>query len=176
VGGDRTVASLTAGASTTVSSDAWTATPGAHAVEVVVDPDGAIAEIDEGNNSATSSFTVQTKADLNPRALSLSSVRAKGGDLVTFTVQVANLGEARASNVGVRFVVDGVQVGAERTIAQIAGAGSATVSSDAWSASHADGLHTVQVLVDPANTVAESNEANNAAAATFRVKGGRLSG
>jgi subtilase family serine protease len=32
----------------------------------------------------------------------------------------------------------------------------------------------VQVLVDPANTVAESNEGNNTAAATFRVKGGRV--
>ena len=105
----------------------------------------------------------------------VTSARAKGGDLVTFTVQVANLGEAAASNVGVRFVVDGTQVGAARTIAQLAGGASASVSSDAWSAAHADGQHTVQVLVDPANTVAESNEANNAAAATFRVKGGRLS-
>jgi uncharacterized repeat protein (TIGR01451 family) len=104
----------------------------------------------------------------------LSSVRAKGGDLVTFTVQVANVGEAAASSVGVRFVVDGAQVGTERTIAQLAGGASAAVSSDAWSASHRDGQHTVQVVVDPANKVVESNEANNTAAATFRVKGGRV--
>ncbi len=106
--------------------------------------------------------------------MSLSSARAKGGDLVTFTVQVANLGEAAAPNVGVRFVVDGDQVGVARTIAQLAGGASASVSSDTWSAAHRDGAHTVQVLVDPANTVVESNEANNNAAATFRVKGGRV--
>jgi subtilase family serine protease len=47
VGGELTVASLAAGASTAVSSDAWTATPGAHTVEAVVDPDNAIAEIDD---------------------------------------------------------------------------------------------------------------------------------
>jgi hypothetical protein len=175
VGAEQRVASLAAGASATVTSDAWTATAGTHTVEAVVDPDGAIAEIDETNNSASTGFAAQTKADLSPKGLSLSSVKAKSGDLITFTVQVANLGEAQAGNVGVRFLVDGVQLGAQRTIAQLAGAASATVASDAWSASHADGLHTVQVLVDPANTVAESNEANNAAAATFRVKGGRLS-
>jgi len=151
----------------------WTATAGAHTVEVVVDPGNAIAEIDEANNSSSSSFAAQTKADLNLRALSLSAVRAKGGDLLTFTVQVANLGQAGAADVAVRFVVDGAQVGAQRTIAQLAGGASAAVASDAWSASHRDGQHTVQVLVDPANAVPESNEANNAAAGTFRVKGGR---
>jgi hypothetical protein len=33
----------------------------------------------------------------------------------------------------------------------------------------------VQVLVDPANAVPESNVANNSAAVDFRIKGGRLS-
>jgi uncharacterized repeat protein (TIGR01451 family) len=173
-GADQTIASLAASAGTTVSSDVWTATAGTHTIEAVVDPDNAIVEIDETNNSVSNSVDVQRRADLTPRAVSLSSAKAKGGDLVTFTVQVANLGEAAAANVRVRFVVDGVQVGAERTIAQLAGGASAAVSSDTWSASHRDGQHTVQVLVDPANSVVESNEANNTAAATFGVKGGRV--
>jgi subtilase family serine protease len=173
-GADRTIASLAAGAGTTVSSDVWTAAAGTHTVEAVVDPDNAIVEIDETNNSVSNTVAAQRRADLTPGAVSLSSVRAKGGDLVTFTVQVANVGEAAASSVGVRFVVDGAQVGTERTIAQLAGGASAAVSSDAWSASHRDGQHTVQVVVDPANKVVESNEANNTAAATFRVKGGRV--
>jgi hypothetical protein len=173
-GADRTIASLTAGAGTTVSSDVWTATAGTHTIEAVVDPDNAIVEIDETNNSVSNSFAAQTRADLTPRAVSLSSAKAKGGDLVTFTVQVANLGEAAAANVGVRFVVHGAQVGAVWTIAQLAGGASAAVSSDTWSAAHRDGQHTIQVLVDPANTVVESNEANNTAVATFRVKGGRV--
>jgi subtilase family serine protease len=33
----------------------------------------------------------------------------------------------------------------------------------------------VQVVVDPANSIAESNETNNAATSIFRIKGGRLS-
>jgi hypothetical protein len=45
-GGDRTLASLAAGGSTTVSSDVWTAAAGTHTVEAEVDPDNAIVEID----------------------------------------------------------------------------------------------------------------------------------
>jgi subtilase family serine protease len=56
----------------------------------------------------------------------------------------------------------------------LSSASAGTVSSDTLSAARRDGQHTVQVLVDPANTVVESNEANNAAAATFRVKGGQV--
>jgi subtilase family serine protease len=102
-------------------------------------------------------------------------VRAKSGDAVTFTANVANLGQASAGPVVVCFLVDGAQLGAERSVAQLAGGASVAVASDVWSASHADGQHTVKVLVDPANTVSESNEANNAATLTFRVKGGRIS-
>jgi hypothetical protein len=174
VGGDQTIASLAAGTSTTISSNAWTAIAGTHTVEAVVDPGNAVVEIDESNNSASGSVVVQTKADLTPTTLTLAAVRAKGGDAVTFTARVANLGEASAASVVVRFVVDGVQLGADRTIAQLAGGSSASVSSSVWSASHADGQHTAKVLVDPANTVSESNEANNSSTLTFRVKGGRV--
>jgi CARDB protein len=174
-GGDRTISSLAAGASATVASDAWTATPGAHTVMAVVDPGDAIAEIDETNNSASGSLSVQTRADLAPTALRLTATKAKGGDALTFSASVANLGEAAAGNVAVRFLIDGVQLGADRTVSQLAGGSTAVVSSDAWSASHRDGQHTAQVFVDPSNTVAESNEANNAATLTFRIKGGRLS-
>jgi len=117
---------------------------------------------------------VQTKADLTPRTLTLTAVKAKGGDLVTFTANVANLGQASARNVAVRFLIDGAQLGAEKTVAQLAGGSNASVSSDAWSASHADGTHTAKVVVDPANAVPESNDANNASTLTFRVKGGRV--
>ena len=174
IGSDRTAASLAAGGSATVSSDAWTATTGTHIVQVVVDPANAIDEIDEGNNSASATFAVQTKAGLTPATLSLSVTKGKSGDAVTVSAKVANLGEASASTVVVRFLLDGVQLGAERTIAKLAGGASVVVSSDVWSAARQDGQHTVQVL-DPANSVTESNEANNTAALTFRVKGGRVS-
>jgi uncharacterized repeat protein (TIGR01451 family) len=176
LGGDKIVAGLAASAAATVSSDAWTATAGTHTVEVIVDPANAIGEISEGNNSASTDISAQRRADLALAAPTLSAVKAKGGDVVTFTAAVTNLGEATAGDVVVRFLLDGVQVGTEKRIAQLAGGAGASVSSDTWSASRADGQHTVKVVVDPANSVAESNEVNNAATSTFRVKGGRIAG
>jgi hypothetical protein len=112
--------------------------------------------------------------DLTPTALSLSAVKVKGADNVTFSVKIANLGQALAANVVVRFLVDDAQVGADKTVAQLAGGSSTVVSSDVWSARRKDGKHTARVLVDPANTVAESNDGNNAASLPFRVKDGRV--
>jgi hypothetical protein len=174
VGADKTV-SLANGTAATVSSGAWTATAGTHTVTAVVDPDNAIAEIDEGNNSVSGGFSVQTKPDLAPSALALTVKTVKTGDQVTLGVKASNLGQATASNVVVRFLVDGVQSGADKTIASLTGGASATVSSDVWNAAKKDGTHTVQAVVDPANTIAESNEANNKTTAlTFKVKGGHI--
>src|SRR5581483_9410195 len=61
------------------------------------------------------------KADLVPTPLAISATKAKGGDKVTFSGNVANGGETSAPNVAVRFLVDGVAVGADRTIAEVAG-------------------------------------------------------
>jgi hypothetical protein len=113
-------------------------------------------------------------ADLAPTSLSLSPTKVKGGDSVTFQAEVANLGGTPAANVAVRFLLDGAQLGTERTIASLAGGASVAVSSEAWTAKHEDGSHRVTVLVDPANAVAESNEANNTRDATFLVEGNKI--
>jgi serine protease AprX len=112
--------------------------------------------------------------DLSPSPLSVSTQRLQGGDELMFSTTVANTGPAGASGVVVRFLVDGVQVGAERTVAELASGASAAVSSDPWSAKHQAGTHTVEVVVDPANAIAETDEANNTASATFEVKGNKL--
>jgi hypothetical protein len=54
---EQTIAQLGAGASTTVSAQ-WSSTPGNHNVQVVLDPDDAISELDETNNSAGATFVV----------------------------------------------------------------------------------------------------------------------
>ena len=116
----------------------------------------------------------QTKADLAPGAITLVTARAKSGEPLTLKVPVSNLGQASASGIVVRFLVDGVAFGADKTLAQLAGGSSSTVSSDTGTTPKKDGTHTAQVIVDPANTVAESNEANNTASLTFRAKGGKV--
>jgi Alpha/beta hydrolase domain/CARDB len=56
--GEQTIAQLAAGSSTTVSAQ-WSATPGMHSVEVRLDPDDAIAELNEANNTAAQAFEVR---------------------------------------------------------------------------------------------------------------------
>ena len=113
------------------------------------------------------------KPDLAAGTISLSTVRANGADQVTFRAAVANPALGAATGAVVRFLVDGAQVGPDRTIDLAAGA-STTVSSAAWPAKGRDGQHTVQVVLDPAGAIAELDETNNAAARSFRVEGNKV--
>ena len=112
--------------------------------------------------------------DLAAGPLSLSKNRVNGGDQVTFSALASNVGSADAASVVVRFLVDGVPLGADRTIASLAPNASVEVSSPAWSAKHQTGQHTVQVLLDPRNSIKELSESNNSTSATFRVEGNKL--
>ena len=104
--------------------------------------------------------------------IGLFAERTNGGELVTFLANVHNNGTADAKNVKVRFLLDGVQLGVDQTINQIAadGVGSASVQ---WPTKGAKGDHTIQVTVDPGNAIAESNESNNSASKVFTVKGNK---
>jgi hypothetical protein len=119
--------------------------------------------------------TTLPQPDLTATAPTASATRAKNGDALTFATTVSNPGEAGTADFTVRFLVDGVQLGAEKAVAPLANGASVTVTSDSWSAYKRDGQHTVQVVVDRANSIVESNETNNAATSVFRIKGGRLS-
>jgi CARDB len=118
--------------------------------------------------------TTLPQPDLVASSPRLSTVRAKGGDAVTFSVDVSNVGEAYAAPSAARFLVDGMQLGSDKSAAELVKGSSVAVSSDVWSAAKRDGVHTLTVVVDSANAVTESNETNNTATLTFRVKGGRI--
>src|SRR5205823_5575309 len=71
-----------------------------------------------------------------------------------------------AEDVVVRFLVDGTQVGEDRTLATLgAGATTSVTSSEGWVATA--GSHTVTVRVDPDGVLAETNESNNSGLAPF---------
>ena len=84
------------------------------------------------------------------------------------TATVANLGTATARNVLVRFLDGGTVIGTP-TLVELPGGGSAEVSYT-WDTRHLRGPHTITVVVDPANAVAESNEANNQVVQTINVR------
>jgi hypothetical protein len=98
--------------------------------------------------------------------------KVTGGDRVTFVATVHNTGTAAASNVKVRFLVDGAEIKTV-TIPQIA-AGAFSRASAAWDAKGRTGDHTVTVTADPANAIAEVAEDNNSASKTFTVKGNKV--
>jgi len=107
-------------------------------------------------------------------AIRISPEKISGGDQVGFSVTVTNGGTGDANGIAVRFVVDGATLGADRTIGALAAGASVTVTSETWSAKHRMGLHTVEVRIDPANAIAESNETNNTSAQGFTVQGNKL--
>jgi hypothetical protein len=112
--------------------------------------------------------------DLAPGVLTLSKQRVHGGDQVTFSAVAANLGNADAAGVVVRFLLDGVQLGADQTIASLAANAIVNVSSAVWNAKHEQGSHSVQVVLDPADAIAELSESNNSASASFLVEGNKI--
>jgi CARDB len=113
------------------------------------------------------------QADLAPTGLNLTAVKST----ITFSAKATNLGQAWAGDFAVRFLVDGVPLGSDAPVASLsAGATTDAIRSSGWDAAKKDGTHTVTVVVDATNTVGESNEANNTASLTFKVKGARLVG
>ncbi len=141
---------------------------------------GAAATVDEMPNglSYDGSFAVSdcpiARPDLSIAGTDIALVQqdAKSGKLVTILVTVHNVGDADAASVPVRFAVDGVQI-AQPTIPAIA-AGSLAHASTQWSTKGEKGDHTITVTADPANAIAESNEANNAASKTVTIKSGTV--
>jgi len=73
----------------------------------------------------------------------------------------------------VRFLVDGTPLGADQVIGDLAGGASRTLTAQ-WAGTAQNGPHTVEVRVDPANRIAELNEANNTRTKTFAIQGGKI--
>ncbi len=112
-------------------------------------------------------------ADLTVAGITFSNSKAPEGTKVTITARVANIGYRGATNVKVRFAVDGATQGADQTIASLPAGASANVSID-WSSQGKPGTHTARVTVDPQNAIRESDETNNAGTATFFIKGNKV--
>jgi acetyl esterase/lipase len=110
------------------------------------------------------------RPDLTLRGLKKSVRVVQVGDPVTFSIKVTNLGQANAKNFTVRFLIDGVQIGSERTIAKLLGGKGTVVSSDAWTPEQ-PGSTTLSVVVDVQNAIHEWDENNNALEKTYSVRG-----
>lgn len=104
--------------------------------------------------------------------ITLSSAKVNGGDEVTITAAVRNIGTQGASNVAVRFEDNGVLIG-DSTIAVVPAGGSGQAQAT-WSTKHLKGDRTITVTADPANAIAEIVETNNSASETVEVRGNQV--
>lgn len=111
--------------------------------------------------------------EIDAEDISLSTERVQGGDQVTITASVDNLGDGAAADVVVRFEGNATQIGSDQIIASIPAGGSGEASV-VWDTKHLQGEHTITVTVDPDDLIEELDEANNAASVTVTVRGNKV--
>ncbi|MEM2870356.1 MAG: CARDB domain-containing protein [Thermoplasmata archaeon] len=146
---------------------------GENELEVVLDPGDEVLETDETNNAASLRFYGR-QPDLSPGAMALRPVggppspsnRSVVPGLVEIAVQIMNTGPycSDARSVEVSFSVDGQPL---ETVTVSVPAGGRTEASVIWSAKR--GTHTLKVVIDRANRVAELSEDNNELELTVSV-------
>jgi uncharacterized repeat protein (TIGR01451 family) len=150
-------------------------------IQVVVDPAGLIAEVNEEDNQTEATLTVGPPADdptVTPNLVMTSSsvvftpTQPIPGDLVTMTINVRNDGAVDANNVVVRVMditdSEPVQVGDDVTIATIA-AGETMSATMVYDTTDKQGNRSLTVSADPDNSITESNENDNTATVTIPV-------
>lgn len=89
------------------------------------------------------------------------------------TATVANIGEAEASNIVVRFMDGSTVLGDSTPLASLAVGASANISFT-WNTRGVHGEHIVIAIADPLNTLAELDEGNNQAQRTITIKGNKV--
>ncbi|MCI0584380.1 MAG: hypothetical protein L0227_16080, partial [Chloroflexi bacterium] len=163
-----TIASLAPGEAATAAV-VWQRVPTAadRLIFAVVDPDDAIEEFREDDNSAFETLVVLGLPDpaVSPASLDLEPPLPEPGQPATLTVTVSNLGQQGVENLVVRAFdghpdLGGLPLG-DQVIGSLAGDGAA-ITSFTWSPAGGE-RRPVVVLLDPDGAVEEASEANNRA-------------
>ncbi len=150
-------------------SRSWTVIPGNHTVRAVVDATGVVSESNESNNALEVSLPYVEYPDLVVTRVSWSPANFSEGELVTFTVEVKNLGGAVAyAPKYVGFYIDGKFIGSAYNTTVLTHNQTFTVKKT-WTATQ--GSHVLSVVADYIDGIPESNETNNAINITLPVVG-----
>jgi len=166
----QTILSLVPGEQTTVTFQ-WGAVPvhGDIPLTVVIDPQNQIAEFTREDNQAVKLLYVLSLPDLALSDADISFIPSFPSPRVNFTVTAAihNLGDQGVGSFSVQILYDG-QLVAENTSVSIYGTGLTTqtfiIQSDQ------EGTHTITIVLDPENAVAELSKANNTATKSLQIQ------
>lgn len=143
---------------------------GARYLKATADSTQKVSESDETNNSLSTAITVTPRVDfaISDADLSYSPENPGLSETITFEARVSNAGGTAATGI-VRFILDpesDATVLDEQTVTLAAGESKRITTSSLLEL----GEHTVQVLLDPDNLLAEGIEDNNDASLTLTMK------
>ncbi|MCB0104260.1 MAG: S8 family serine peptidase, partial [Caldilineaceae bacterium] len=178
IGEQQTIAAIPAGGSGIAEVTYDTSDKaGDRKINIVVDPHNFVAESKESDNRSEETLTVALPPTPNlvvqAGNIGFSPVTPVDGDEVIVYATIVNNGDADADDVQVQFVdvTDGgaLTIGERQTINSIAAGGSSTVQVSYATAGHA-GERTLQVVVDPSNLIAETDETDNLVKKTLRIE------
>lgn len=144
--------------------------PGNYYIGVIADNTNTLKEANENNNTLAVPIVIDgTDKDAVVDSVSISSTVLKQGDPVQLTANVSNLGTAPLRDVKVSFYRSGDAVITTEdallistTLPLVSGGSSETVTLD-YSFSNGAGDNYIGAVIDPDNTIVETNEANNSA-------------
>ncbi|MDW8029679.1 MAG: CARDB domain-containing protein, partial [Armatimonadota bacterium] len=154
--GEETV-SLAGGAEAEVSLP-WRIIAGNYQIRAIADPANAVLESNEANNEATLPINLPSP-DLTVTSLTISpSSNLVDGQEVQVQVVIANQGSGTSRPIALKFLVDEGNYG-EQTISE--GLGTNRSQTITFRHSVSAGQRQISIVVDPANTVPETNETNN---------------
>lgn len=171
---DKDVASLSAGGSQTLSIS-FTAPSvigeKTYTITATADPDGQIAESNEGNNSRSASFKVSNPLpDLTVTQMQADKNEYEEGETGTVTVTIKNQGSQNVSNANLKlalgkFFFETKQIG-------FLTLGGTTQIVFRFTAPKTLERRTITTaaIVDPTNEIEESNEYNNSLAGTLAIR------
>ena len=166
------VSSLPVGATTNVSF-AYTAaqysTDKTITVTAIADSSGAVEESNECNNNRSASFKVLALCDLTITSLSSDKTQYEAGETVTVSATMKNIGHAPSTATSVRLTVPDIGTYSKNISALSVDASQTVTYTFTAPTSLTPKLITVTALVDPDNTVKESNENNNSRTASITI-------
>lgn len=133
---------------------------GTHAFYLVVDRAGAVPELHENDNICATSLEVVSGPDLFVSSLVLDPQHPVEGDSATLAFTIRNGGMIPADSFTVLLNLDGETIREWRF--DSAGRSSQTLThSWEWQRGSSQGSHTIELVVDAYDEVAETNEGNN---------------
>lgn len=163
--------------SETIVSFVWSdiQPPGNQIIYVQIDPDNLIVELSEDDNNSFNILKILDLPDLTVSTASINfdPVMPKEGDLVSIKVTVGNLGEQYVPTTQV-YAYEGETMLGSGEASFIEGGDPYADITFSCDTTGMEGAHEITILVDPEDTIAETNEDNNTASRSLGIQDDNL--